>query len=81
MPHTAVVGCRRALGLPKIPKPNRDRKGVTMDLRPTNVDGDVKNQKHRSLTLAARNAVPRYRAATVRESVPLFFNHRPTHAS
>jgi hypothetical protein len=27
-----------------------------------------------SLTLAARNEVPRYRAATVRESVPLFSN-------
>jgi hypothetical protein len=38
----------------------------------------LKNQNHRSLTLAARNEAPRYRAATVRESVPLFFNHRPT---
>jgi hypothetical protein len=28
------------------------------------------NQNHWSLTLAARNAAPRYRAATVRESVP-----------
>ena len=31
------------------------------------------NQNHRS----ARNETPRYRAATVRESVPLFFNHEP----
>ena len=36
---------------------------------------------HRSLTLAARNEVARCRAATVRESVPLFFNPRPTLAN
>jgi hypothetical protein len=49
--------------------PNRDREGLTLD---------PKNQIHRSLTLAARNEEPRYRAATVRESVPLVFNHGPT---
>jgi hypothetical protein len=42
-----------------------------MGLRPTKSDEDTENQKHRSLTLAARNEGTRYRAATVRESVPL----------
>jgi hypothetical protein len=41
-----------------------------MGLRPTKGDEDAENQKHRSLTLAARNEGTRYRAATVRESVP-----------
>jgi hypothetical protein len=40
-------------------------------VRPTKGDEDAENQKHRSLTLAARNEGTRYRAATVRESVPL----------
>jgi hypothetical protein len=42
-----------------------------MGPQPTKSDEDAENQKHRSLTLAARNEGTRYRAATVRESVPL----------
>jgi hypothetical protein len=42
-----------------------------MGLRLTKCCEDAEDQNHRSLTLAARNEVPRYRAATVRESVPL----------
>jgi hypothetical protein len=42
-----------------------------MGLRPTKSEEDAENQQHRSLTLAARNEGTRYRAATVRESVPL----------
>ena len=51
--------------------PNRDREEVTMGLRPTNGDEDA--GKSRSPVAYARGSEPKesYRAATVRESVPL----------